>query len=1159
MISRVGSVILGQCVKPHESTHIVADSTGKISGIFTNNHQTEELPVRGIPQTIQPLEIPLAKRSLRDCRYEYNTVYILVLPKLFGGKPLMDTVRQVKNKVLDHPVAHTVMEIAEPMLTHAALLAPDLGNLMGAFGAIAIRCEQNMITHEKEEAFREQVHTHFETLQNGLRQANADTRTLFSRFTTDMSALIQNDSQRAAVIQGIHTTVNEIKDQIVNQPYDQNRENQLKALGLIISLVSSAIPDQRVAGKVQLLGQAALSFAGAFHAFKAAAALGVAGIGAYIHPIGLALSGIHALFALVNDEGELNDLMQNQLNTLTAQVEELDIRLERIEKSLASFQAETIREFRNLRNQINDLRQLSIRHFQAIDTKLNRIIGYVNAGIGSAAQMQLQDLKAQSEYRRTATGMTQDQHDTFLGGFYAWATRHAKNDLLTGSISPNAHDALVASQGETGKSINALANHAYSNYSLVNPYVWAEAADEYVIVRKHAETDRTITYPRTHLQTFLQIYQAGVDVQNFTRRLQQDTAVFDRALDSISQVDLSIVKALCELAFPQSHHLDMMLSSFLSSTGDAKLRILDATEYERELEQINALTNAKKRDYQRTVLQENNRQNIRFFKEVLAQKARNAQEKNPLIIKMLQKLWDFGATNFPQEATFSQAQFPNNSPTHFTNTSQILPQDIFWAVRMDDIARIAQLRSNVSARDGAQRTPLHIACLQGQEDVVKKLIELGADVNAVDAGGQTPLHVTTSKDIATFLLSKGANPWAINKWGETPSLGSPKVDLQKLKTIFQNKLYNVQTISNFVGSPRVVDDFHSGPLSMTGSKIMLRGNLPQSTFDIRLWDFGSLKPESIPIGTSAVVAPVGHLILRVIAKNEASSQLMIYDPVTKKMLFDIGLDGVPDLNSGFIRDNHLYLSAYSCKFINYKVGNQLLESSLVAINLENGAKVSHTIPRSVYHAVQPMTNNQILFVANDHFIVYDPSTKTTVKRVSLPVTAFGANRPHFKPYLAGSNRVIVPDGNIIKLYDIETERCIKDIRLPHSISHVLTGNTTFTCIDQNDHAWIYDSDGNLIQQTKLDAAFAINLPKIKSGPSNIMSRFALIQDQGLLYLQANGALTLFDFITGQKSILMAPSGKQNIHLKLLPEGFLLTQGDLQTSTISDLTVYRFAT
>ena len=76
---------------------------------------------------------------------------------------------------------------------------------------------------------------------------------------------------------------------------------------------------------------------------------------------------------------------------------------------------------------------------------------------------------------------------------------------------------------------------------------------------------------------------------------------------------------------------------------------------------------------------------------------------------------------------------------------------------------------NAKAKNGASL--LHIALIQGHEDVAALLISKGADIHATMTDGTTPLHfavMRNCKEIVNFLLDDGAD---VNAMGT--NLGSP--------------------------------------------------------------------------------------------------------------------------------------------------------------------------------------------------------------------------------------------------------------------------------------------------------------------------------------------------------------------------------------------------
>ena len=60
--------------------------------------------------------------------------------------------------------------------------------------------------------------------------------------------------------------------------------------------------------------------------------------------------------------------------------------------------------------------------------------------------------------------------------------------------------------------------------------------------------------------------------------------------------------------------------------------------------------------------------------------------------------------------------------------------------RVDCLHVLLEAGADIHAPDDPQRTPLHYAASQSNEEVVAALLEAGADVNRGDIHGETPLH-----------------------------------------------------------------------------------------------------------------------------------------------------------------------------------------------------------------------------------------------------------------------------------------------------------------------------------------------------------------------------------------------------------------------------------
>ena len=66
--------------------------------------------------------------------------------------------------------------------------------------------------------------------------------------------------------------------------------------------------------------------------------------------------------------------------------------------------------------------------------------------------------------------------------------------------------------------------------------------------------------------------------------------------------------------------------------------------------------------------------------------------------------------------------------------------------------------SNLANKGGC--TPLHLAAISNNEDIVKLLINKGANPNVADMNGKTPIHFTEingQKDVVKMLLDAGAD------------------------------------------------------------------------------------------------------------------------------------------------------------------------------------------------------------------------------------------------------------------------------------------------------------------------------------------------------------------------------------------------------------------
>ncbi|SNX85263.1 related to HOS4 - subunit of the Set3 complex [Melanopsichium pennsylvanicum] len=71
-----------------------------------------------------------------------------------------------------------------------------------------------------------------------------------------------------------------------------------------------------------------------------------------------------------------------------------------------------------------------------------------------------------------------------------------------------------------------------------------------------------------------------------------------------------------------------------------------------------------------------------------------------------------------------------------------------------------------------RRTPLHLACIRGYDDVARQLLDLGADVDLQDRAGNTALHFASAwghTSLVQLLIERGCSLAVKNLEGSTPS------------------------------------------------------------------------------------------------------------------------------------------------------------------------------------------------------------------------------------------------------------------------------------------------------------------------------------------------------------------------------------------------------
>lgn len=616
----------------------------------------------------------------------------------------------------------------------------------------------------------------------------------YDNFVTYLEGFLQNPADRKTVVDKLYSDINAKKEEILKNPADPNKKLDLAVLLDCVRLVSFAIPDKKIAHQVRMVGEASLSFAHAFQTVKQLGGIAAAGVGGMLGPIGLALTGVNCIYSLFSQASDPNPIQEvaDQIQKLAEQTSQLEtmvnLRADKLESLIADFQWQALRQFKQLSTGMTDLKTLSQTHFQSTNLKLDRISQYITRGLPAVVLVGLDTLKFNAKTKLQLRNLTAQEHIDFLIGFAGWAQMHSKNPVFTGatnvSYAPeDVRDVLRADTSE--KILYYLSHHPLcqqGGVSLANPYVWADAAEAYIQLRLSTPQFDS-AYDDTHLPSFLGIYNTGVELMNFITNLQQNRALFQgllneykNCLDQMSKapsIDLLTARldasyeqliTFSELAFQQSSKQDLIFSSFLKKRGNPHLRLVNSQDVQAALQDINRAPYEQQKAHLKRELFADLQRTATFFEGVLLQKVAHAHDSHTAITPMLQRLWDFGTQYFPDEATFAPGTCPATNDPHFTDTSQILPNDIFYAIFTGNITAVDNLiAANAHLKtDSLGRTPLHYACSTGQLEIVQKLVNAGADVNAKDQGGDTPVYLARKSrngNIETFLMSRRADPY----------------------------------------------------------------------------------------------------------------------------------------------------------------------------------------------------------------------------------------------------------------------------------------------------------------------------------------------------------------------------------------------------------------
>ncbi len=121
---------------------------------------------------------------------------------------------------------------------------------------------------------------------------------------------------------------------------------------------------------------------------------------------------------------------------------------------------------------------------------------------------------------------------------------------------------------------------------------------------------------------------------------------------------------------------------------------------------------------------------------------------------------DIGTTPLDVAIAFKQPLITDLLRKHGGKTRDELKaaESIVVAVELGNIEAVKQHLNDgteVNAKGGTGRTPLHWAAIEGHKEIAELLIAEGADVNAKSEGGTTPLDMANDRETADLLRKHG--------------------------------------------------------------------------------------------------------------------------------------------------------------------------------------------------------------------------------------------------------------------------------------------------------------------------------------------------------------------------------------------------------------------
>jgi hypothetical protein len=406
-----------------------------------------------------------------------------------------------------------------------------------------------------------------------------------------------------------------------------------------------------------------------------------------------------------------------------------------------------------------------------------------------------------------------------------WCSTHCHEPLLNGATLPASSDADIV-HSLAGRSLDSSLGYLaklYNYYGLLPEIgVYVYAIDSYLYLRNKYQHQDSIFHSDEDAtqRNLFEIMQLGLNVWNFSQRLQSDAPFWDQLItryvtaaeklvqDLVQQLNAAtpiatmaaslkaendalnaIYLQLClfiELAFNVSYHNDPLLKLLLQPHLELKFRLISAQDLQAYLVQLERDKVApKKMTYHLTCLLAELQHNISLLRAMIADYQQDIkagkQQCHTEIALSLFKFTAFTvhvAKHFTSEADLAEQGYKIPDMQHFPlpkANSVYLADDIFYRVRVGEQRALSDCltghKEKLQTTNALDETPLHYAARHGDAELTNFLVTtFSPELDAKDKFANTPLLLAVANghtDVAEHLIKAGANSMKTNQFGES--------------------------------------------------------------------------------------------------------------------------------------------------------------------------------------------------------------------------------------------------------------------------------------------------------------------------------------------------------------------------------------------------------